>query len=239
MPPACRQAELAGLSVRQAEIPPKAEGFIPLITKQQVMATGRTVLILLSWLLFTLPLFGQIPKKHCSRCYILSNSGDTLRCSVEIQDDYSHLKKIRVKLKGEEEYRKVKVSEIQALCVPGRYYEKVEIDNGYYLLERVLNGYVKMYLDYSFEWEGTEGYDPDDEIEIEAEDPDPTKIPLYYIMMGDKIYRLDREKYREELAEYFKDYKDLSDRLLKEDIQYNDVACVVKEYNQWKAEEIK
>jgi len=52
------------------------------------------------------------------------------------------MKKIRIKMKGKEEFRKVKVKEIQALCVPGRYYEKVEVDNGHYLLQRVVNGYV-------------------------------------------------------------------------------------------------
>ena len=139
-------------------------------------------------------------------------------------------------MKGEEEFRKVKVKEIQALCVPGRYYEKVKIDNGTYLLQRIVNGYAKLYLDYSFEWEGTNGYDPEALVDIEAEDPDPLKIPVYFIMIEDKIHRLDREKFRSELAELFKDYSELSDRLLEEEIQYSDVESVVKEYNQWKAE---
>lgn len=208
-------------------------------SKHRVMTTNRAILTLISWFVLALSLFGQLPKKPCSRCYLINNEGDTIRCSVEIQDDYSHMKKIRIQLKDKEEFRKVKVKEIQVLCVPGRYYEKVEIDNGHYLLQRVVNGYVKMYLDYSFEWEGTNGNDPDALVEIEAEDPDPLKMPLFYLMMEDQIYRLDPERFRIELAEYFKDYKELSDRLLKEEIQYDDIGCVVKEYNQWKAKQIK
>ena len=40
----------------------------------------------------------------------------------------------------------------------------------------------------------------------------------------------------QQMAELFKDYSELSDRLLEEEIQYSDVESVVKEYNQWKAE---
>jgi hypothetical protein len=202
------------------------------------MATERAILTLISLILLALPLFGQLPQKQCSRCYIVMNDGDTIRCSVEIQDDYSHLKKIRIQTKEEEESRKVKVKEIQALCVPGRYYEKVKVEHGYYLLQRVVDGYVKLYLDYSFEWEGTNGYDPEALVEIEAEDPDPTKLPLFYILIDEQIQRLDRERFRSELAGYFKDYMELSDRLVTEDIQYSDIGNVVNEYNQWKAKQI-
>jgi hypothetical protein len=45
-------------------------------------------------------------------------------------------------------------------------------------------------------------------------------------------------RFRSELSEYFKDYKELSDRLVKEDIQYSDIGDVVKEYNLWKEKQI-
>jgi hypothetical protein len=203
------------------------------------MAIVRSLLPFYIYLVLAFPVLGQLIQKPCSKCYVVMNNGDTIRCSVENQEDYAQMKKIRIQIKDSEETLKVKVKDIQALNVPGKYYEKVEFEKGYHLMLRVVNGYVKMYQDYSFEWKGYNETDPDILVENEVENPDPEKIPLFYVMIEGQIYRLGQDNFRQELANHFKDYLELSDQLLLDEILYSDVRKVVKEYNQWKAKQIK
>ena len=204
-----------------------------------MMAPMRSMFILFIGLMLVFPANGQRSQKPCSKCYVVMNNGDTIKCSVENQEDYTHMKKVQIQVNNSEEVRNVKVKNIQALCIPGKFYEKIELEIGYHLLERVANGYVRMYKDYSFEWKGRNGTDPDVMVDIEAENPDPEKTPVYYVLIREKIYRLDKNKFRTQLERHINDYQDISDKLKNEDLRYADLVKVVKDYNHWKAKQIK
>ena len=199
---------------------------------------GKKFLILAApILLIALSATGQFSQKPCAKCFIVMNEGDTIRCSVEMQEDYTHLKKIRIQVQNREEVQRVKVKDIQALRVPGKFYEKVRLEKGDHLLQRVANGYAKLYQDYSFELTESNEDDPEALVEIEPESPDPQKKPVYYLKIGDNTRLLDQKKFHVELAEYFNDFSELSQKLLAGRFEYSDVTSIVRNYNSWKAKQ--
>lgn len=191
------------------------------------------------FLLIVLPGFGQFHKKPCTRCYIVTNAGDTLYCAIENNNDFSHVDKIKVQLKGQKKTQNFIVKDIKVLRMPGKFYEKVNINNDEVLLERIVNGPVTLYQDYLIELSEDLSGEDQPSFQIQSSEIYSRKQPVYYLKIDGTVKRLDFHKFRNELAEALKDHKELSGRILEQELEYRDVMGIVKEYNRWKRGEME
>lgn len=183
--------------------------------------------------------------------YIIGINGDSINCKIESLEPnrmgYKIPSTINYQITGSKVEHKYQSSEIKSLQVGSFHFDIVEweISNnkGYKLMERMINGRIKFYKGFVRVSTAMTGYSPamarhyDDAGASILMFGSTTNATLgyfirYYIMKGDKSYRLEKADYLETLVILTLDCPGLDKHLLKQEHTIDDVPDIIKKYNR-------